>query len=245
MLSTFPEKPVLIELLDQLYGEADPQACFAAFARAMEAIGFDGAVFVTRHAGEGWKEGIAESTYPAAWIRHYTARGYGKIDPVRRQCFLSSRPFFWSDTYNAYRRKELRIFAEAREYGLRTGMGIPIFSGRCVSGAIGLSSSVPKLEDRRLIPFVAKAAQLFYAAYDEAVCGPEPPAEPLPFDLTPREVEILAMLADGAGNAAAAERLCLSESAVEYHLRNIFRKSGTENRVSAVVKAIRLGLIDG
>lgn len=43
-------------------------------------------------------------------------------------------------------------------------------------------------------------------------------------DLSPREREVLALMAEGCSNSAIAERLVLSEGAVEKHIRNIFTK---------------------
>ena len=45
-------------------------------------------------------------------------------------------------------------------------------------------------------------------------------------DLTPREREVLAMMAEGHTNAAIAERLVVTEGAVEKHVRNVFLKLG-------------------
>ena len=45
-------------------------------------------------------------------------------------------------------------------------------------------------------------------------------------ELTPREREVLAMMAEGHSNSAIAERLVVTEGAVEKHVRNIFMKLG-------------------
>jgi ATP/maltotriose-dependent transcriptional regulator MalT len=62
--------------------------------------------------------------------------------------------------------------------------------------------------------------------------------------LTRREIEVLALAADGLGGLELAERLVLSPSTVRTHFKNIYEKLGVRNRAAAVAKAMRLGVID-
>jgi LuxR family transcriptional regulator, regulator of acetate metabolism len=57
--------------------------------------------------------------------------------------------------------------------------------------------------------------------------------------LTRRELEVLAMLADGDTNAAIAGRLVVSEDTVKTHVKNILRKLGVHNRSQAVSRYFR------
>lgn len=59
--------------------------------------------------------------------------------------------------------------------------------------------------------------------------------------LTPREAEVLALLAAGNANKEIARALSLQEITVKLHVRNIFRKLGVRNRVEAANAAVRLG----
>ncbi len=61
--------------------------------------------------------------------------------------------------------------------------------------------------------------------------------------LSPREVEVIALLGKGLPNRAIAERLFVSENTVKYHVRNILQKLGSQNRTEAVANAMRMGLI--
>jgi DNA-binding NarL/FixJ family response regulator len=62
--------------------------------------------------------------------------------------------------------------------------------------------------------------------------------------LTQREVELLRLVAEGMSNKAIAQTLSISEDTVKYHIRNILRKLGVQNRTEAVTQAIRAGLLD-
>jgi len=62
--------------------------------------------------------------------------------------------------------------------------------------------------------------------------------------LTPRELEVLGLVADGATNRAAGDRLHLSEGTVKTHLLSIYAKLGVGDRASAVAEGFRRGLLD-
>ncbi|MEU8541358.1 LuxR C-terminal-related transcriptional regulator [Streptomyces sp. NPDC048717] len=85
-----------------------------------------------------------------------------------------------------------------------------------------------------------------------AVCGrlesasgtrPEPEGEAPAVALTPRETDVLAMVAAGATNAVAGGRLGLSPETVKGYLRSAMRKLGARTRLEAVVSARRAGLL--
>jgi NarL family two-component system response regulator YdfI len=61
--------------------------------------------------------------------------------------------------------------------------------------------------------------------------------------LTPREIEVLRMIAEGLGNKEIASKLSISDHTVKFHLSSIFAKLGAANRAEAVTLGIRLGLI--
>ena len=76
---------------------------------------------------------------------------------------------------------------------------------------------------------------------DGLLINPQPAslAEPL----TPREVEVLAMLAEGQSNKSIAHRLGISEHTVKFHVTSIMGKLSAGSRTEAVTQGIRQGLI--
>ncbi len=61
--------------------------------------------------------------------------------------------------------------------------------------------------------------------------------------LTPREIEVLRLLAEGLANKEIAARLGISEHTVKFHLSAIYSKLGAANRAEAVRMGLRRGLI--
>jgi NarL family two-component system response regulator YdfI len=69
------------------------------------------------------------------------------------------------------------------------------------------------------------------------------PAAPSDTTLTPREAEVLSMLAEGLSNKAIAQRLHLSEHTVKFHISSLFAKLQVSSRTEAVTLGARRGLI--
>jgi DNA-binding NarL/FixJ family response regulator len=61
--------------------------------------------------------------------------------------------------------------------------------------------------------------------------------------LSPREREVLGLLADGLGVAAISKQLFISESTTKTHISKVYEKLGAANRAQALMTAMRLGLI--
>lgn len=61
--------------------------------------------------------------------------------------------------------------------------------------------------------------------------------------LTPTEIKVLSLIAQGHSSKEAAEQLVVSKRTVDFHLANIYDKLQVNNRVQALRMATRLGLI--
>jgi DNA-binding NarL/FixJ family response regulator len=66
---------------------------------------------------------------------------------------------------------------------------------------------------------------------------------PLLDELTPRELEVLTLVAEGLGNKEIAAELAISEKTVKNHISNIFSKLHVYDRTQAMLYAIRAGLV--
>jgi len=76
----------------------------------------------------------------------------------------------------------------------------------------------------------------------EAAVGGAASERAAPDELTPREAEVLALIAEGLSNAEIAERLVVSNATVKTHINRIFMKIGARDRAQAVRYAFEHGL---
>jgi DNA-binding CsgD family transcriptional regulator len=91
------------------------------------------------------------------------------------------------------------------------------------------------LEPLHAVPALARA--------DSIASGLAPSRAPaVPFGLSPREAEVLRLVAQGLSNAEVGAHLFLSPRTVEQHLRAIFNKLGVNTRAAATRLAVERGL---
>jgi DNA-binding NarL/FixJ family response regulator len=89
-------------------------------------------------------------------------------------------------------------------------------------------------------------------AEDSTPQGPGSHVQQLPFgapgrrrsdELSPREEEVLQLIADGLAPNEVAERLYISPRTVKNHLASAYAKLGARDRTDAVLKAVRRGIV--
>ena len=116
--------------------------------------------------------------------------------------------------------------------------------GALRAGARGyLTKDAGAEEIRAAVEAVARGeAALDPAIQHHVLAAVSEPAAPAPDDLTPREVEVLGLIAEGLTNAEIAERLVVSLATVKSHVNHIFAKIGVRDRAQAVVYAYANGL---
>jgi DNA-binding CsgD family transcriptional regulator len=102
------------------------------------------------------------------------------------------------------------------------------------------------IQDADMPPLIGDAA-----ATVDSVCAPWPAATAPGRDspkagrirLTPRQLEVLALLCEGHSNKLICQRLNIAVGTVRVHIGHILRELGVSNRLQAVVSAFRLGLV--
>jgi DNA-binding NarL/FixJ family response regulator len=131
---------------------------------------------------------------------------------------------------------------EARVIALTTYADEPTVLSALRAGARGfLTKDAGAEEIEAAITAVAGGqAALDPAVQAHVLAGLSEPE--LPDGLTPREAEVLALIAEGLTNAQIAERLVVSQATVKSHVNRVFAKAGVRDRAQAVAYAYRTGL---
>lgn len=80
--------------------------------------------------------------------------------------------------------------------------------------------------------------------FDSTFAAQSSEHKPLAEQLTPREGEVLRLLANGLGNKEIAAKLNISEHTIKFHIRSILGKLGAASRTEAVTRGLRNGLIE-
>jgi DNA-binding NarL/FixJ family response regulator len=104
-----------------------------------------------------------------------------------------------------------------------------------ISRAVHAAASGQSLLDSQV------QSRLLAAAAGAARPAP-PPAADLPDELTPREAEVLTLIARGLSNTEIAAALVVSEATVKTHINHLFAKTGARDRAQAVHYAYTHGL---
>jgi DNA-binding NarL/FixJ family response regulator len=111
---------------------------------------------------------------------------------------------------------------------------------RSLEGESPLNQELASQVIRRLAGEAAQPAQQQEPPPSSA--GDGAAAQPLPKGLTPREAEVLKLVALGKTNQEVAEGLFISKATAKVHVRRVIAKLGVSDRTQAVVRAMELGL---
>ncbi len=110
------------------------------------------------------------------------------------------------------------------------------------AGIAEISRAVHAAADHQALLDPLVQSRLIAAA--GAARRPAPARANLPDDLTPREAEVLSLIARGLSNAEIARALVVSEATVKTHINHLFAKIGARDRAQAVHYAYAHGLAD-
>lgn len=182
--------------------------------------------------------------YPKAWVEHYFDHEYYKIDPVMAYCANHIVPVQWRDLNLAPMSAAERFMREAEEFGLKSGITMPVHSPHGELGILSFALNRPAKTAREITGCALPYIQIVAAYLHEAVRRVSGLAEiTAKLQLTQREQECLRWVADGKTSWEIGQLMRTSERTVNFHINNAMLKLDVSNRQHAVAKAALQGLI--
>ncbi|MCP4392895.1 MAG: LuxR family transcriptional regulator [Alphaproteobacteria bacterium] len=222
---------------------------FKCFENALLQYGFDRIVYsmLKKRAGLGniTHPGIIMN-YPEGWQKHYFENSFDQIDPVTQYVLRSGTPFTWDSlkVHCDLTKDQYMILDQSKEAGFNNGIGIPFHGPYGEVSIMGIASSEKNIDP---IPNYLSTLNLlavqFHNSYMLILTKDKDKEKEKRIHLTPREREILLWCVKGKSTSVIAEILNISEHGVKFHIQNIMKKLDTNSRITAVVKAMRFGLI--
>ena len=184
---------------------------------------------------------VLMTTWPAEMLRDYDRAGLILGSPIIHHLRHSTNPFQYeavsTNSNRADGKAQLAVCLFGR-YGLPRGAYFPAHNPLGQRGALAFGGERPALTHREMAELNAIANLAFTRVIDFR------PDDRAGASLSRREVECLSWASAGKTSVEISGILGLSEYTVNHYLNRATRKLDAVNRVQAVVKAIRAGLLN-
>jgi DNA-binding CsgD family transcriptional regulator len=209
-------------------------------------LGFDTVSAVTIvDRGLGRSDMVTIDNTPSDYVEPYGDPANGKRDPVLRHCKKQTMPIVWDqDTYVENGAGDL--WEQQASFGYRTGIAMGLHLPEGKHFLLGVDRDQPLPADPDELQRIVADLQLFAVHAQDAAMRLMLPPEQQPDNpgLTPRELEALRWTMAGKTAWEVGAVLGISERTAVLHVNNAMHKLGCINKHQAVLKALRLGLID-
>jgi DNA-binding CsgD family transcriptional regulator len=243
----------IFEFLESSNRTKSPSDLFALLLSAAEKEGFDRVAYGALnyreplHLPDNPAPAVAMN-FPDDWRDHYFERKYDEIDPVVALTPSIAQPFLWSWLQQRFdlKFKQRLMFDEARTAGLNNGISVPLHGAWGRVAVVSFASRATDSEPEAKIDRLNALASQFHVAFTHMSQGTSQGTRSpeMPVQLSRRERDCLIWTAQGKSSWDIGMILNISGNTVNFHVKNAMRKLGTASRTVAVVKAIRLNLIE-
>ena len=226
--------------------EATNQDQFRAVViRFAQNLGFDkvSAMVAVDHVGAE-SEFVAVHNAPLAYLRTFEDLSVSKRDPIAQHCKRNTVPILWGQ-HTYLQKNAIEQWEHQAHFGYRNGIAMALHLPEGRHFMLGVERDQELPSDASELTRVVADLQLFAVhAQDTALrvlvseaARPELPA------LTPRELEVLRWTMEGKVTNEISALLGIAERTTVFHIQNAMLKLNCNSKHVAVVKALRLGLI--
>lgn len=208
-------------------------------------LGFDkvsAMVAVDRVGGQ--PEFVAVHNAPLAYLQTFEDLSISKRDPIAQHCKRNTVPIIWGQ-HTYLNHNVVELWEHQAHYGYCNGIAMALHLPEGRHFLIGVDRDQELPSDSGELTRIVADLQLFAVhAQDTALrvlvseaARPELPA------LTPRELEVLRWTMDGKTSSEISMMLGIGDRTTVFHLQNAMQKLNCNSKHVAVIKALRLGLI--
>ena len=192
----------------------------------------------------GEAEFITVDNTPQGYKDSFANFDNGRRDPVMQHCKRQSMPIIWDQATYAKHGLAHKWEEQAR-FGLRHGIAMALHMPEGRHFFLGVDRDQPVPADSSAMTRLVADLQLFAVHAQDAALRILTPALNTPGapSLTPRELETLRWTMEGKTAWEVGSLLGISERTAALHVNNATHKLGCVNKHQAVLKALRLGLI--
>ncbi|WP_160108355.1 helix-turn-helix transcriptional regulator [Pseudomonas izuensis] len=183
------------------------------------------------------------NNYPQYWNTEYEKRKYGSFDPVVAHCNQSMLPILWSEELFC---EVPWIWATLEQQGIQHGWSQAVHdddSGFCSILSLARSHCpISPWELYENLGFSVFIGRHLHKLVVQTL--PKEPAKSSTPQLSPREIDVLKLAAAGKTAYESARILNLSARTINFHVQEAIRKFGVNNKVSAVIAAVKAGYLN-
>ena len=242
--------PSRVDLLRTLVECEEPDEAEAVTGSLVRLFGYRYFSYVvpdlSRFSDASHASGMLLTSYPADWCNRYRRRSYQTEDPVIVEGRREVLPFTWGDDryLKSIGPTARRLFFEAREFGISSGITIPVHGPSGQSALFSVAGPEPEL------PLAEAGSGAFCSLLALAQClhantvqrHARRQAEPR---IRLSEQERICLLWTTRGKTAweIAQIIGRSKATVDFHIRRASTKLAAANKVHAAFKAVQLDLL--
>jgi DNA-binding CsgD family transcriptional regulator len=189
-----------------------------------------------------YPEVCIQTNYPEEWQQRYNKKEYFDIDLTVAHCKEKTTPIIWPTEKKEISKVNKKMFSEASDFGITSGISFPCHSTLGEYGALAVSTSQRFRQSDLSKPENLYALQILSSSLFDIMklrCRKESKIK-----LTEREKECLRWVVAGKTSWEIATIVNISERTVIFHIKNAASKMDTASRTSASLIALLNGEIE-
>jgi DNA-binding CsgD family transcriptional regulator len=230
--------------LKQLSTATEPEVAYEIALRFAKNIGFKFFAFSTTcPTNTEHFHTVRFNNYPKDWNSEYEKKKFGALDPVVAHCNRSMLPILWSEELFC---NVPWIWETLELQGLQHGWSQAVHdeeTGFCSIVSLARSHCpINMLELYEYFGFSVFIGRHLHKLVVQTL--PKEPAKSSMPHLSPREIDVLKLAAAGKTAYESARILNLSARTINFHVQEAIRKLGVNNKVSAVIAAVKAGYLN-